>query len=276
MQVFTTIEDIKSYCKDLTPLGFIPTMGALHDGHLALVREAKRLAQSVVVSIFVNPLQFGANEDFSRYPRTLQEDIDKLTPLADMVFAPEYHTLYPKPQSIFIEPPALANELCGKFRPDHFKGVLTVVAKLLHIVEPDLAFFGKKDYQQFVLVKEMVQQLNMPTTIYGVETIREEDGLAKSSRNRYLSSGERSIAPKLYVVLDHIAKAIETGERNYEALCRQGVAELSALGFIIDYIEVREAEDLAPMKEETNRFVVLGAATLGKTRLIDNVEGCRA
>lgn len=274
--MFTSIEDIKSHCRGLTSLGFVPTMGALHDGHLALVKEAKRLAQSVVVSIFVNPLQFGANEDFARYPRTLQEDIDKLTPLADMVFAPEYHTLYPKPQSIFIEPSTLANELCGKFRPGHFKGVLTVVAKLLHIIEPDLAFFGKKDYQQFVLVKEMVQQLNMPITVYGVETIREEDGLAKSSRNRYLSSTERSVAPKLYTVLNHIAKTIEKGERNYEALCRQGVAELSALGFIVDYIEVREADDLAPIKEETNHFVVLGAATLGQTRLIDNVEGYRA
>lgn len=276
MQIFSAIETMKRFCKAQTSLAFVPTMGALHEGHLALVKEARRHADAVVVSIFVNPLQFGAQEDFGLYPRTLEEDVEKLAPFADAVFAPSHDVLYPKEQTVFIEPPKLADTLCGQFRPGHFKGVLTVVAKLFHIIEPNVALFGKKDYQQFVLVREMAHQLNMVAMVLGVATVREQDGLAMSSRNRYLSPEEREKAPRLYETLCKIAKAVEQGENDYSRLCQKAVDELSALGFVVDYVDIRQADDLAPIEEGARRFVVLGAATLGKTRLIDNIEGFRA
>lgn len=251
---------------------FVPTMGNLHEGHISLVEQARLSGLPVLASIFVNPLQFGAGEDFERYPRTFDADCDKLRAAGcAAVFAPSVADMYPLPQSYFVEPPPLANELCGKFRPGHFRGMLTVVLKLFNLVEPRLALFGKKDYQQLALIRGMVGEFNLPIRIEAGETVRAADGLALSSRNGYLSAAERKEAPRLYHELKRIADALALGRRDFEELEVQALDALYRHGWKVDYVSIRRC-DLSLPGETDTEFVVLGAAWLGSTRLIDNVE----
>lgn len=254
-----------------TSRAFVPTMGNLHAGHLALFERAKRLAPCTVGSIFVNRLQFGAGEDFDRYPRTFAEDCEKLRAAGvDFLFAPSEKTLYPVPQDVMVALPPIADELCGAHRPGHFAGMATVVLKLLNIVQPDFAVFGAKDYQQLHLVRKMVARFDLPVEIVAGETVREADGLAMSSRNRYLDPEERAEAPRLYLELSGIAREIASGNTDFSGLARRAAGSLESRGWRVDYIETRDAETLSPPCG--GKRVVLGAARLGKTRLIDNIE----
>ena len=274
MQIITSIEQLRAWRKQAATVAFVPTMGNLHDGHLALVTEAKKQSQHVVVSIFVNRLQFGQGEDFMSYPRTLDADAEKLQAAGvDVLFAPTEAQLYPNvAQHYNVEPPHLQNELCGAFRPGHFRGVATVVTKLFNIVQPDVACFGKKDYQQLAVIRGFVADLNMDIKIVGVDTGRAEDGLALSSRNGYLSAKERAQAPQLYEVLTQVAQQIRSGRQDYAKLEQQAVQELTAKGWVVDYIEVRNAHDLQIAHAGDAHVVILAAARLGSTRLIDNLE----
>ena len=273
MDVIHTIPALNQRLRSAGRVAFVPTMGNLHAGHLALVRSAREHGDCVVVSLFVNPLQFGPQEDFHAYPRSLEADCAQLNTVGcDVVFAPSVAEMYPVPQQLEITPPAIANDLCGAFRPGHFQGVLTVVAKLFNIVQPAVAVFGNKDYQQLVVIRALVQQLNFPLRIVAVETLRAADGLALSSRNGYLSESERSQAPYLYSVLQTVAARLKTGRRDFSALEQDACRELKGLGWRVDYIAVREADTLLVPSTATKDLVVLGAAWLGRTRLIDNVE----
>ncbi|QEY24725.1 pantoate--beta-alanine ligase [Neisseria animalis] len=274
MHIIHTIQALREWRKTAGSVAFVPTMGNLHEGHLALVREAKKHADNVVVSIFVNRLQFGQGEDFDQYPRTLQQDADKL---ADegvaVVFAPDEKELYPNVEQRYnVEPPYLQNELCGKFRPGHFRGVATVVSKLFNIVAPDAACFGKKDYQQLAIIKGLVEDLNFNIKIIPVDTGRAADGLALSSRNQYLSDSERAEAPRLYRELQKAAASISAGSTDYAGIEEQAAAALVAAGWSVDYFEIRHAENLAVARQGDKKLVILAAARLGKTRLIDNLE----
>ncbi|MDD5180865.1 MAG: pantoate--beta-alanine ligase [Gallionellaceae bacterium] len=273
MQLISTVEELRQRLCGETSIAFVPTMGNLHEGHLDLVRIARQHGRCVVVSIFVNPLQFGANEDFGKYPRTLQADCGKLEGLADVVFAPTERELYPQPQQVTVEPPS-ANELCGAFRPGHFRGVATVVLKLLNIVQPQVAVFGKKDYQQLYVVRQVAAQLNLPVEIVGGETVRAPDGLALSSRNQYLSAAGRTKAAFLYRMLVGMQQAMLGGERDYPKLERQAVEALTARGWQVDYVAVRTQVGLAQPESGECGLVILAAARLGETRLIDNLEVC--
>jgi pantoate--beta-alanine ligase len=247
-------------------------MGNLHEGHLELVRIAKRHASCVAASIFVNRLQFGEGEDFERYPRTLDEDCERLrSEGVDILFAPLEGELYPVPQEVTVSLPKIAEELCGASRPGHFNGMATVVLKLFNIARPSFAVFGRKDYQQLHLVKKMVSQFNLQVNILEGETVRERDGLAMSSRNRYLSESERMEAPRLYHHLRQIAEAIASGDVDFLALENRAITDLQGWGWQVDYVEVRHADTLAKPNPSDARLVVLGAARLGKTRLIDNI-----
>lgn len=273
MQIINTIAEMRALRRTAKSLAFVPTMGNLHDGHLSLVEIARQHADVVVTSIFVNRLQFGQGEDFERYPRTFQADCDKLRAAGcTAVFAPDENELYPQPQQYFVEPPAIANELCGAHRAGHFRGVTTVVNKLFNIVQPDVAVFGKKDFQQITIIRQMVEQLAMPIEIIGGETGRAEDGLALSSRNGYLSEPERAEAPRIYRNLSRIKAAVESGRRDFATLQTEAVADLHAHGWQVDYVEVRNAATLLPARAVDSHLVVLAAAKLGKTRLIDNLE----
>lgn len=258
-------------------VAFVPTMGNLHAGHYTLCRIAREHGDAVVTSIFVNRLQFGPNEDFDRYPRTLEVDRAGLEREGvDFLFAPHEQEMYPTPQVYRVQPPGLADELEGAFRPGFFGGVCTVVLKLFNLVQPDVAVFGKKDRQQLKIVRGMVQQFNMPIDIVPAETVRAEDGLALSSRNGYLTTEERAEAPNLYRVLRGIADAIAEGRRDYANLEAAGRAELAHRGWKVDYIAIRHGLGLRIPHPEgfdhPNLLVVLGAAKLGNTRLIDNVD----
>lgn len=274
MQIIHTIQALRQWRKSAGTVAFVPTMGNLHEGHLALVREAKKRADNVVVSIFVNRLQFGQGEDFDQYPRTLQQDADKLKGEGvAVVFAPDEKALYPRvAQRYNVEPPNLQNELCGKFRPGHFRGVATVVSKLFNIVEPQLACFGKKDYQQLAVIQGFVEDLNVNIEIVPVDTGRAPDGLALSSRNQYLSEAERAEAPHLYRELCIMAEAIKAGNLDYAGLENAATAALMQSGWVVDYIEVRHAGSLEVAHAGDKQVVILAAARLGKTRLIDNIE----
>lgn len=274
MQIIHTIKELREWRKTAGKVAFVPTMGNLHEGHLALVREAKKCADNVVVSIFVNRLQFGQGEDFDKYPRTLQQDADKLAGEGvAVVFAPDEKELYPNVEQRFnVEPPHLQNELCGKFRPGHFRGVATVVTKLFNIVQPDTACFGKKDYQQLVIIKGFVEDLNFNIEIVPVDTGRASDGLALSSRNQYLSEAERAEAPRLYQELQNIAAALKNGNLDYAQLEAECIRRLTDAGWVVDYIEIRHAYSLAVAHVGDKELVVLAAARLGTTRLIDNLE----
>jgi len=251
---------------------FVPTMGNLHEGHLSLVKQARLTGRPVVVSIFVNPLQFGAGEDFERYPRTLEADCALLDGHADIVFAPAQEEMYPVPQQFYLTPPDdLANDLCGAYRPGHFRGVATVVMKLFNLVQPAVAIFGKKDYQQLAVIRHMTAQFNLPIEIHGGETIRAEDGLALSSRNGYLSVEERQEAPHLFRTLSNLKGHLEAGHRDFPSLEAAGRESLEAAGWKVDYVAIRRP-DLSQPDSAARQFVVLGAARLGNTRLIDNLE----
>ncbi|PIT49359.1 pantoate--beta-alanine ligase [Snodgrassella alvi] len=276
MHLIHTITELRSWRQEVKRVALVPTMGNLHEGHLSLVRTAKAHADAVVVSIFVNRIQFGVGEDFDRYPRTLEHDVKKLTAAgADVVFAPAESELYPNGmQRYFVEPPAIQNELCGRSRPGHFRGVATVVTKLFNIVQPDVACFGKKDYQQLAVIKGMVQDLNMNIEIIPVEIERAETGLALSSRNGYLTKDERAQAAQLSACLRNMAKAIEEGNRDFAALENDAVMYLQQHGWQVDYIEARQAQTLTKAQISDNHLVIVAAAVLGSTRLIDNIEVC--
>lgn len=273
MNIIHTIQEMRQWRKMRETVAFVPTMGNLHEGHLALIREAKKHADAVVVSIFVNRLQFGQGEDFSSYPRTFQSDIQKLTAEGvDAVFSPDEQELYPHvTQDYNVEPPGLQNELCGMFRPGHFRGVATVVSKLFNIITPNVACFGRKDYQQLTIIRGMVADLNMNIDIIPVDTGRASDGLALSSRNQYLSEQERAIAPTLYQTLCAVRDALQREERNYAQLEQQAVHALNQAGFQAQYVEIRQADSLQAARSGDVHLVILAAAILGKTRLIDNV-----
>lgn len=254
-------------------VGFVPTMGNLHSGHLALVAEAQRHAPRSVVSVFVNPLQFGPNEDYGRYPRTLPQDAAQLEAAGvDVLFAPAVEEVYVNgyPPMTKIVPGAIGDILEGEFRPGFFTGVATVVNILFALVRPDLAVFGEKDYQQLQVVRRMVSDLRLPIEIVGLPTERAADGLALSSRNQYLDAAQRAIAPTIYAELSRIATALKAGERDYAGLCAAGRAALENAGFRPQYLEVR-ARDLSSPSEDCRAWVVLVAAFLGTTRLIDNL-----
>ena len=274
MQVISTIAELRSRLSDERAIAFVPTMGNLHEGHLDLMRLVRDHGSCVVASIFVNPLQFGPNEDFDRYPRTLEADCAKLQGLADVVFAPSVDEMYPAQQTVFIELPPIANELCGASRPGHFRGMATVVLKLLNIVQPQAALFGKKDYQQLHIIRRMVSELNLPIRIIGGETVRAADGLALSSRNQYLNEAERGEAAFLYRTLQGMRQAILQGERDFEQLQQRAVEALAARGWLPDYVAVRNQSDLQPAGQLQRELVILAAARLGNTRLLDNIEVC--
>lgn len=259
--------------RDGQRIALVPTMGNLHAGHLALVDAARRDADVVVATIFVNPLQFGAGEDFERYPRTLEADTQALARHGcDIVFAPSANTLYPqgRDHQTQVSVPQVSEGLCGANRPGHFAGVATVVSLLFHLVQPDTAYLGRKDYQQLTVIRKMVTDLHFPIDIVGVPTQRAEDGLALSSRNAYLSTAERQRAPALYRVLCQVRDALQGDEPPASAL-REGLASLAAEGFKPDYLELRRTQDLGPIALETRETILLVAAHLGTTRLIDNL-----
>ena len=272
MKLISNIAELRACLHHERAIALVPTMGNLHQGHLNLAKLAREHGSCVVASIFVNPLQFGPSEDFADYPRTLEADCASLQGLADIVFAPAVKEMYPMQQTVFVEPPPIALELCGAARPGHFKGMATVVLKLLNIVQPQVALFGKKDYQQLHIIRQLAAQLNLPVRIAGCETVRAADGLALSSRNLYLTERERSEAAFLYQMLQHMRQAILQGERNFERLRQQTVEALAARGWCVDYVEVRNQSDLQQANQL--QLVVLAAARLGKTRLLDNVEVC--
>ena len=274
MQIIHTVKELREWRKTAGRVAFVPTMGNLHEGHLALVREAKKHVDNVVVSIFVNRLQFGQGEDFDKYPRTLGQDAAKLEGEGvAVVFAPDEKELYPNVEQRYnVEPPNLQNELCGRFRPGHFRGVATVVTKLFNIVQPDAACFGKKDYQQLAIIKGFAEDLNFNVEIVPVDTGRASDGLALSSRNQYLNENERAEAPRLFSELNKIAEALHGGNLAYAELEQTAVRNLTAAGWTVDYVEIRHAESLAVAHAGDKDLVVLAAARLGGTRLIDNVE----
>jgi pantoate--beta-alanine ligase len=259
-------------------VAFVPTMGNLHAGHGSLVGRAAELAERVIVSIFVNPLQFGPNEDFAAYPRTPEEDRRVLESLdVDLLFAPEVADIYPRGQesTARVHVPVIEDILCGAFRPGHFMGVATVVTKLLNIVQPDVAVFGEKDYQQLLIIRRATLDLCMPIEIVGVPTTREPDGLAMSSRNRYLSAEQRAAAPAIYAQLQRARAAIEAGGTDLAAIAQSGSAALQQAGFRPDYFEIRDAPTLAEPGAQSRDLVVLTAARLGRARLIDNVRAKR-
>jgi pantoate--beta-alanine ligase len=277
MLICTSAEQLSEALAPYRRVAFVPTMGNLHAGHLSLMQIAREHGDAVVASIFVNRLQFGPNEDFDRYPRTIESDRAGLERTGvDVLFAPDEQEMYPTPQVYRVQPPPLASELEGAFRPGFFDGVCTVVLKLLNLVQPDVVVFGKKDRQQLKIVRGMVQQLNMPILVVPAETVRADDGLALSSRNGYLSTTERAEAPRLYKTLRWIADEIAAGRHDYANLEVAGRAELSRNGWNVDYIAVRHGLGLRIPHPEgfdhPNLLIVLGAAKLGSTRLIDNVD----
>lgn len=274
MQLVETVSDLRAALSAQTAAAFVPTMGNLHAGHISLIELARQYGHPVVASLFVNPLQFGADEDFARYPRTRDADCEELAAAGcDLVFAPDVTEIYPVPQTFSVQPPAsFTDDLCGAFRPGHFSGVATVVIKLFNLVQPRVAVFGRKDFQQLLMIRELVRQFNLPIEIVAGDTLREADGLAMSSRNGFLSTSERIQAVALYRQLREMIEAITQGERDYEQRIVRAKKYLKMAGWRVDYIAVRDADNLQAVHADTRRIVVLGAAWLGKTRLIDNIE----
>lgn len=271
-------EEVERWRAAHQTVALVPTMGHLHEGHLSLVRLARKVADRVVVSIFVNPTQFGPNEDFARYPRTLDEDRAKLLneDAPDLLFVPASREIYPfgTDDAVRVTLPPLASELCGAARPRHFDGVASVVCRLLHIVAPDVLLLGRKDYQQLVLVARMVKDLVMPVRIVSGRTVREPDGVAMSSRNHYLTEEERARAPALQHALRAAQEALERGASDHAAVERQAIEALTAAGLTPDYVEIRRAAELARPgpNDDAHNLIVLGAAWLGRARLIDNTS----
>ena len=272
MDIVTSVRDLRERLQREPDNVFVPTMGNLHAGHIQLMRLAKHRAACTVVSIFVNRIQFGPREDYERYPRTLKADAEMMKDVGvDVVFAPTEAEIYPERQTFVVEPSDLQHILEGAFRPGHFRGVATVVLKLFNMVSPHTAIFGKKDYQQYVVLRDMVKQLALPVEIIPAETVRAEDGLALSTRNAYLSPAERSAAPGLYRVLKDVRESLLAGQRDFQKLEAQALKKLSG-NWKPDYVAIRRQSDLQPPSSADRELVVLGAARLGTTRLIDNVE----
>ena len=274
MQIHDTIASLRAARASAGRVALVPTMGNLHEGHIALMTQARSNADQVIATIFVNRLQFRPGEDFEKYPRTFEADCEKLAAVGvEHLFAPDEAEMYPQPQTYQIEPPPeQAGILDGEFRPGHFRGVATVVMKLFQIAQPDLALFGKKDYQQLMVIRNMVREFNLPIEIVGGETVRAADGLALSSRNGYLSETERAEAPHLYRVLTKVIEAVRAGSGDFAALEQGAVLELQASGWITDYVALRKKLDLQLPSAHDSGLVVLAAARLGSTRLIDNLE----
>ena len=281
MQTIDSIAQLRRALEGQNSVALVPTMGNLHAGHLDLIKLAKQQATCVVVSIFVNPLQFGANEDLANYPRTLAADCEKLQAAgADIVFVPSVAEMYPDfdgqdlKQSITVQLPAVANDLCGASRPGHFAGVATVVLKLFNLVQPQVAVFGKKDYQQLFIIREMVKQLNLAITILAADTVREPSGLAMSSRNGYLSSAEKAQSSQLRAELVSLSEQIkQQGRRaNFSSLEQAAALNLQRQGWQVDYVAIRAASNLQAASADDTDVVVLAAAKLGTTRLIDNLS----
>jgi pantoate--beta-alanine ligase len=278
MRTVNSCNELRNIIRSIKNAGqsvaFVPTMGNLHEGHLSLIDTAKHQADYVVASIFVNPMQFGANEDLDAYPRTLKEDTEALESRAcNLLFAPRVEDVYPNgiTEETRIEVPSLGRFHCGSSRPGHFIGVATIVAKLFNMVQPDVAIFGQKDYQQLAVIQKMVTDLCMPVTIVGVPTSREPTGLARSSRNGYLSENEKQVASKLYQVLSSCKLNLEEGNPDLNQLCSEALTELEAAGFHCDYFNIAHARTLEQASATDNELVILVAATLGSTRLIDNI-----
>ena len=278
MQVVSTREELHELHEGWRHHGdhvaIVPTMGNLHEGHLSLVELARQHAERVVVTVFVNPTQFGEGEDFDEYPRTLKRDTQRLRKLdADVLFTPDVETVYPFgiDKATVISVPGLTRYFCGASRPGHFDGVTTVVARLFALVQPDVAVFGQKDYQQQLVIRHMTVDLSLPIRIITAPTVREADGLAMSSRNQYLSEAERAVAPQLHASLEAIGTELQDGKRNYEELEQSARARLESAGFRPDYVAIRRAENLEPPDRDCDEIVVLAAAHLGKARLIDNI-----
>ena len=279
MDTVTTIAAVREHARRWRREGlrvaFVPTMGNLHAGHVSLIETARRHGDRFVASIFVNPMQFGPNEDFAHYPRTPAQDARMLAEAGcDLMFMPDVGEMYPNgsERATRIEVPGLSSILCGEFRPGHFEGVATVVAKLFHIVEPDVAVFGEKDFQQLTVIRRMVADLCLPVTIVGAPTVREPDGLAMSSRNQYLTDEERGRAPLIHQTLLAAVARLRGGDRDFTAIERAGSERLEGAGFRPDYFAVRRADDLGSPDADTRHFVVLTAARLGRARLIDNLQ----
>lgn len=282
MKIVHTIAELRQTLKTKSGIGFVPSMGNLHDGHLHLVNIARQHTQCVVVSIFVNPLQFGANEDIASYPRTLDADYEKLEAAGvDIVFAPTVTEMYPDidgtnlNQSMTITPPPIADELCGASRPGHFSGVATIVMKLFNMVQPQIAVFGQKDFQQLFIIRQLVRQFNLPIEIIAGNTVRDTNGLAMSSRNGYLTPQQKIEAAHLHLCLKQIVNQIQQSDSNLKDLTQTATQTLNARGWQVDYISVRSASTLAVATANDAHLVVLAAAKLGNTRLIDNIEFLR-
>lgn len=279
MRVISEISDLREVRRTWQNSGkviaFVPTMGNLHQGHLNLVREAKKHADIVVVSIFVNPMQFGPDEDLDAYPKTIENDKRLLEELSvEALFLPQASDIYARglEQQTFVEVPSISYMICGASRPGHFRGVATIVCKLFNMVQPNLAFFGEKDFQQLQVIKAMVTDLSMNLKVIGVPTTREDDGLAMSSRNQYLIVEERKLAPTLYLKMQSMVKEIMDGRRDFNRLTEEYKTQLSELGFSPDYLEIRSQDTLLQPGHEDTHLVLLAAAFLGKTRLIDNIQ----
>ena len=278
MQLITTKEELQERLEEWRHnnehVALVATMGNLHEGHMRLVELAREHAERVVVTIYVNPTQFGPDEDFEDYPRTLERDSRRLKKVsADVLFVPADEIVYPFGHdcATVVSVPGLTENFCGASRPGHFDGVTTVVARLFALVQPDVAVFGQKDYQQQLVIRYMAEDLNLPIRIITAETIRDEDGLAMSSRNQYLTEEERAIAPELHRTLDRIGLELQSGKRDFADLESRATSSLEAAGFEIDYVAIRRAQNLAPPDRDCDEIVVLAAVHLGKARLIDNV-----
>ena len=278
MQVVSTTEALREQLSEWRQTGdhiaLVPTMGNLHRGHISLVKTARQHSERVVVSIFVNPTQFGDGEDYENYPRTLERDklrLDRTN--TDLLFVPDLETMYPFgiDNATSVTVPILTNDLCGSFRPGHFDAVTGVVSRLFSLVQPDAAVFGAKDYQQLTVIKRLVQDLSLPIEIVACPTVREEDGLALSSRNQYLTDSERTNAPQLFKKLREIGKDLESGKSNYDEMEKKAIADLEEIGFVPDYVSIRRAENLGSPDRDTDELVILAAAHMGKARLIDNL-----
>ncbi len=274
MRIHETIASLRAARRRDCRVALVPTMGNLHDGHIALMTQARDNAEQVVATIFVNRLQFRPGEDFETYPRTFAADCERLAAAGvDDLFAPREAEMYPQPQTYHVEPPPeQAGILDGEFRPGHFRGVATVVMKLFQIAQPDVAMFGKKDYQQLMVIRNMMRDFNLPIEIIGGETVRAEDGLALSSRNGYLSATERAEAPRLFRVLTKVVEAVRSGAQDLTLLEQGAISELRANGWAPDYVALRKKLDLQLPSAHDSGLVVLAAARLGSTRLIDNLE----
>ncbi len=277
MRTLHTIAELRAQVRDWKReglvVGFVPTMGNLHAGHISLIAEARRHADKVIASVFVNPTQFGPNEDFDSYPRTLDADSEKLAAAeCDLLFAPSVDEMYPEKNRTWVDVDDLGDYLCGASRPGHFRGVTTVVSKLFNIVQPDIACFGEKDFQQLAIIRRMVTDLFFPVQVIGVPTCRESNGLAMSSRNGYLNAEQKQQAAEIYKVLQALAAEIRVQPGDYRTLESKYSQTLQASGFDVDYLKIANADSLAPAERPDRHLVIAVAAKLGTTRLIDNVS----